>query len=641
MFKDVFRFRPDGPRVGRWSGRSAFLLSILFLSIPFSISAQEICNNGVDDDADGNIDLNDAECDCAYMIDPENVPSFIVNHSFEDQDCCPYGYSTPGQNWLDCAAYWNQATVATSDYYHECGFSPEAFPLPPPDGEGSVGFISTIGYMEYVGACLTFPGPPNPLLAGTTYTLSFWIAGLSISATDFIGDPHNLGVYYDGQFPLALFGNPVCQPFPIGTLDCIGYEPGWQELARIYHQPNGDWSYVSMTFTPTVDISTVILGSACDLPSTFESTAGSFQYQGQTITMQFYPYTMVDELNLTLASDQVLTPVAQVGHVCTDDVIVTATPPAGASGHQWYLDGIAIAGQTDVVLNVSALGLSSGTYTMTSLFEGQCLRGSINVPPPIVPAPLFSLDPAQGCAPLTVTFSDTTGLEGSTIEWDFGDGSSATGPTVSHTYTSEGSYDLTVRVISGIGCERDSILPDAVVVSGGPIGSISATPDPATIDDPVVGLSGTGSIGNIISWWWDLDMASPPSSTGSSVTATFPAQPGDYDVMLVVIDAAGCIDTVHSVITIVDPEGIEMPNIFSPNGDGENDTFSPLEYSGVPALLEIFNRWGQLIYSTTSVDRGWNGSSSGSDLPEGTYYYILTTTSEPFKSYKGHLTLVK
>ncbi len=145
---------------------SAILLALV---LPAALSAQEICNNGIDDDTDGLIDLNDPDCPCSTLLMTDSLPSYIRNHSFEQRSCCPLGFVSPlGPPWLDCATGWHQATSSTSDYFHECGYSPAGMPLPPPDGEGAVGFFAMTTYKEYVGTCLTWPLPSNPLIAGTT-----------------------------------------------------------------------------------------------------------------------------------------------------------------------------------------------------------------------------------------------------------------------------------------------------------------------------------------------------------------------------------------------------------------------------------------------------------------------------------------
>jgi hypothetical protein len=129
------------------------LTYIFLLFIPFTLSAQEICNNGIDDDGDLLIDLNDDECICEGL---DGYSSLIQNQSFEDTLCCPETVSQ-----LDCAENWIQASEATSDYYNLCGYThivymtPPEVPLPG-DGSGYVGFFEeAYAYHEMIGSCLS------------------------------------------------------------------------------------------------------------------------------------------------------------------------------------------------------------------------------------------------------------------------------------------------------------------------------------------------------------------------------------------------------------------------------------------------------------------------------------------------------
>jgi gliding motility-associated-like protein len=205
-----------------------------------------------------------------------------------------------------------------------------------------------------------------------------------------------------------------------------------------------------------------------------------------------------------------------------------------------------------------------------------------------------------------------------------------------HTYTTPGSYDVRLTVHNSAGCSGTRLFEDAVVVHPPVSGEIGVDPDPAEVGSPVVTLTGTAA-GDVVSWWWDLGAADPAVSVDPSVTATFPAEPGEYPVMLVVASADGCTDTVRSVVRIIEPGVIEMPNVFSPNGDGHNDRFIPIDYNGTPGLLEIYNRWGQAVFSTRSLAQGW----SGSGVPEGTYYYVVTPDDAQLEKLSGHITLVR
>ena len=71
----------------------------------------------------------------------------------------------------------------------------------------------------------------------------------------------------------------------------------------------------------------------------------------------------------------------------------------------------------------------------------------------------------------------------------------------------------------------------------------------------------------------------------------------------------------------------ELPNIFTPNSDGSNDLFGPFPYRGVKEIeIEIFNRWGQVVFTTTDPDIDWTGSllETNDRVPDGVYYYVCT-----------------
>jgi gliding motility-associated-like protein len=114
----------------------------------------------------------------------------------------------------------------------------------------------------------------------------------------------------------------------------------------------------------------------------------------------------------------------------------------------------------------------------------------------------------------------------------------------------------------------------------------------------------------------------PTQTTATATTLYF----GYYDVT--VIDANGCVikDTVYI------EEGpccdvAFIPNAFSPNGDQVNDEFRVLTTAGVQLIqLEIYNRWGQRVWSTGDYRRGWDGRVEGQDAPVDTYYYVLRYT---------------
>jgi gliding motility-associated-like protein len=90
-----------------------------------------------------------------------------------------------------------------------------------------------------------------------------------------------------------------------------------------------------------------------------------------------------------------------------------------------------------------------------------------------------------------------------------------------------------------------------------------------------------------------------------------------------------------------------MPNAFSPNGDGLNDIFAPFLEPNCPVtgyLFQIFNRWGQLIFSTTTPMTGWNGTFKGQPVEAGNYMFTISYekgTEHHSYNIKGDVTLIR
>jgi len=115
----------------------------------------------------------------------------------------------------------------------------------------------------------------------------------------------------------------------------------------------------------------------------------------------------------------------------------------------------------------------------------------------------------------------------------------------------------------------------------------------------------------------------------------------------IVLHPSGCADTLTQLIDVVPLSSVFMPNAFSPNGDGINDTFKPKgDFFGVEDYsLTIFNRWGQLVFETEEPSEGWNGKllNTGNDSATGVYVYKLNYIGPRNKivSEEGFATIVR
>ncbi len=353
-----------------------FIFYFLFIfGITFS---QEICNNGIDDDGDGLIDLNDTEeCYCDSIIVNE-VPSLIPNPSFEGYSCCPDEYSQ-----LNCANTWIQASQATSDYFNTCGFTGVA-PIPFPDGNGAAGVICNDNYSEYIGACLS-----SAMHAGVSYQIQFDLA------FDVINELGEHSPIYPVELPpidFTIYGTTSCSDLPfMGTTCPVGYG-NWQELGTVSVTPDnihGVWANYSITVTSPSHIYAIALGGPCTYPAGGEYNAGTLNpSEGQMM-----PSFFVDNLILNESSLWGI-PITVTGDYCNEDLVLSVSTNA-IETVQWYYDGVAIDGEFLNTLEISANGYDLGHYTVVVSDMNNCATGEISIVSPEID--IYPIDNITSC----------------------------------------------------------------------------------------------------------------------------------------------------------------------------------------------------------------------------------------------------
>lgn len=139
-------------------------------------------------------------------------------------------------------------------------------------------------------------------------------------------------------------------------------------------------------------------------------------------------------------------------------------------------------------------------------------------------------------------------------------------------------------------------------------------------------------------YYWNFEQTTYQQGDAIAIN-TFPSA-GNYIVSFIVEAGKGCRDTVYDTLTVTDI--LEAPNIFSPNGDGINDVFTVKSNGANEFVLDVFNRWGAIVYTQTAKRLQWDGrTSAGVQLPCGTYFYHIS--SPEIKGYKkaGAILLVK
>jgi gliding motility-associated-like protein len=203
---------------------------------------------------------------------------------------------------------------------------------------------------------------------------------------------------------------------------------------------------------------------------------------------------------------------------------------------------------------------------------------------------------------------------GGAVQW-------STGETADQiAVTKAGTYKVTIT--STAGCQAESSIDVAFLPN--PVFSVNDT-SICTYKKQVVTLTAPAGFSQ---YAWN------GQTGGQTYDVTQP-----QTVSLTVTDANGCQATQQIKVSDQCPN-IYIPNTFTPNNDGINDTWviEGLE-SDPAATVKVFTRYGTLIYESTGYGTPWNGAYNGKKLPAGVYYYIITTKNGTQK-FSGSLTII-
>lgn len=275
---------------------------------------------------------------------------------------------------------------------------------------------------------------------------------------------------------------------------------------------------------------------------------------------------------------------------------------------------------------------------------------SVSFNPP--PAIAFTSNVISGCVPLTVQFTDqSVPLSNDPIiswSWTFGDGGTSAQQNPSYTYNQPGVYNVILYVQTQGGCANsNSGGTYQVTVSSIPVASFSV--NSTQLDLPYDQLVCTNLSTGATSYVWTFGDGSTSAAVNSSHLY---ANPGSYTVQLIATNAAGCADTASVVVEAT--TDIVFPNAFTPDPNGSNggaysyndesnNVFFPFT-AGVDSYhLLIFNRWGELIFESFDVKKGWDGYYRGVLCQQDVYIWKADVKFIGGKTFNkiGDVTLIR
>lgn len=348
------------------------------------------------------------------------------------------------------------------------------------------------------------------------------------------------------------------------------------------------------------------------------------------VTTEGLVVTKVDGINAFFTA----TPPSQT--LPSSTVQVVAITP-GPWQYRWdFGDGTTSSRPTSDSHAYSAYGTFQIMLTVSNFDCSTTQTQSVTLllPPPIID---FDFEPASGCAPLKVSFTNKTQYgEADQYVWTFGDGqATSTAVDPAYSYNEPGKYSVTLRATNATG--QTSLLTKENIIEVYPVPSaqFEVKPQLITGTDGLLYTSNRSFGATEFTW----DFGDGTTSTEREPVHSYGAE-GEYEVQLIARNIFDCADTARlsGGVKVRNGGNLLVPNAFSPNlsgslGDGggvggKNDVFLPLLRGVTNFEMLIFNRWGELLFQTTSPTVGWDGYYQGKLCQQDVYMYRITAEFE-------------
>lgn len=309
----------------------------------------------------------------------------------------------------------------------------------------------------------------------------------------------------------------------------------------------------------------------------------------------------------------------------------------------WNLEPGVTASETDPVHLFSSPGVKHVTLTVVDIND---CEATITQPVNWFPVPpLLIIEPSSftGCQPATIFFNNLSSPIDETylINWQFGDGNTGSDISPTHTYEDAGLFSVSVEITSPIGCTTSAFFQDWIKIDPSPDANFFYSPNPISSLDPKVTFTDLSTGADRWLWQFDTD----GTSKLQHPTFTFP-DTGLQRVILTVTHPSGCQDTFVQYLDVIPEVRYFLPNAFSPNRDGLNDSFIGRGLTdGMKFFsMRIYNRWGEILFEGQNPESGWDGTVKGRTEPvqPGVYLYQVDYEDSRGNKYtlSGFATLV-
>jgi len=538
--------------------------------------------------------------------------------------------------------------------------------IPPYTGAGSATLSGSNGVCT-VTVGLTFTILPNPSVTVNNYTPVI-CAGETFTYTNQGASTYTWSSATPGSTIISNGGIAVANPTINSVFSVYGGSLGCNSALQT--------TTITVNPLPTVQVTPDPLKMCLrdTLPLFAQSNGSSFQWmppfgltsyttqQVSTFINQNQEYTVVTTLNncsntavaqvsiLPLPSPQIL-PVKD--EVCLYDAI--HLKGEGGVYYEWKAPNLQTFTIQNLQLPISHLNLA-GYFTLKVVDVNGCANYSAH---PVVvhdlPNGYLKPERIEFCVPYCNAFTFIPNTQAQITQagpWSINN-LMYSGNSFTNCFSKAGEFSISGPIQDEFNCKNTVSV--SVIGRPKPTAAFYVTPE-----NPVEGLDEVSFVNvtsNIIGYSWQSTGASStplgmtPSTVNSwqdfkseesSPTYVF-QEAGVYGLMLMVKNEFNCWDTVMHTIKVESDFTTYIPNAFTPNGDGLNDTFYPVMRGVKKFELQIFDRWGALIFASSSSDHVWDGTYKGQECKQDVYNYklVLFNVKREEKVYTGSITLYR
>jgi len=462
---------------------------------------------------------------------------------------------------------------------------------------------------------------PNPIVTVVNDTICIGSTTTLTSSVDLSGGTYTWS-------PLPSTGNSITvTPNTTSTYTVIYNLQGCTDTASatvvVNPIPVASTSNTTICFG---DVAT--LTASANLPngtylwSTSETT-NSIQVSPGTTTTYSVAYTLNNCTSPSVNAIVTVNPIPVVtlssATICEgDNVTLTATPNLTGGSYTWGpLNTIGGASQT---LSPSVDTTLTVIYTLLNC-PSLPASGTVTVNP--LPIVTFSSNIVEGCAPLGVTFT-ATDQTNATYNWSTSNALTGTGSSTTILFPSGGTFDVTLAATTVNGCFASNSMANYIYVEDLPNADFESPISIFTNEAQYVQFSNLSTGATNYIW----NFGDGQMSTEVEPSHIFQSTMNGYTINLIALTALNCLDSMSISIGYQYNELYYIPNSFTPDGDQNNQVFLPIFYSGYDPSnfeMQIYNRWGEVLFETRNVLFGWDGSvgEEGLDAQEGVYTYRI------------------